>query len=175
MEWPTLATGTSWPLNIKESKINFIGRKITSQHEGGFTGISGSAIVADGKVQGATIDIDMSTTWSDNPKLTKHLLSNDFFAADKHPKARFATAEVDDGSAGTVTTHTIQGVLDMRGVLGRVRVPATMEIADGVAHIKGNFHINRQQWGVVYPGQPDNLIEDDVEIQIDLKFEQPAG
>ncbi len=173
--WPALPKGVAWALNSKESKIGFVGRKVTSQHEGGFTGLSGAAIVTDGVIQAASIDIDMSTTWSDHPRLTKHLLSDDFFDTEKHPQARFAAAEIEVGSAGTVTTHTIQGVLDMRGVLGRIRVPATISVADGAAHVKGNFHLNRQGWGIAYPGKPDNLIQDDVEIHIDLKFDQPTG
>jgi polyisoprenoid-binding protein YceI len=174
-EWPTLPTGTAWPLSAEGSSIGFVGRKITGQHVGGFNGLTGSVIVVDGAVVGATVNVDMGTTWSDNAKLTKHLLSGDFFDATTHPSARFATADIQAGSAGTVTTHTIQGVLDMRGTLGRVRVPSTIEVEGETARVRASFHINRQQWGIKFPGKPDNLIQDDVEIQVDLKFEQPAG
>ena len=130
--------------------------------------------MVDGAITAADINIDMSSTWADHPKLTKHLLSADFFEATQFKTARFATSDVQAGSAGTVTTHTVQGVLELRGTLGRVRAPVTIEIDQEKATVNGNFHINRQQWGITYPGKPDNLIQDDVNIRIDLTFSAPT-
>jgi hypothetical protein len=49
----------------------------------------------------------------------------------------------------------------------------TIEMGEEKATVHGNFQINRQQWGITYPGKPDNLIEDDVNIRIDLTFSAP--
>jgi polyisoprenoid-binding protein YceI len=173
VDWPKMPTGTAWAIDASQSKLTFIGRKISGQHEGGFKSLSGSAIVVDGAITAADINIDINSTWADHLKLTEHLLSADFFDATQFKTARFATSDVQAGSAGTVTTHTVQGVLELRGILGRVRAPVTIEMGEEKATVHGNFQINRQQWGITYPGKPDNLIEDDVNIRIDLTFSAP--
>lgn len=173
VEWPKMPNGTAWALDPSQSEIHFVGRKISGQHEGGFKTLTGSAIVVDGAITAADINIDMASTWADHEKLTKHLLSADFFDVTQFKTARFATSDVQSGSAGTVTTHTVRGVLDLRGVLGRVRAPATIEMSKEIATVHGNFHIDRQQWGITFPGKPDNLIQDDVKVRIVLTFLAP--
>jgi hypothetical protein len=35
--------------------------------------------------------------------------------------------------------------------------------------MKSEFDINRKDFGIVYPGKPDDLIRDEVVIRLDLK------
>ena len=63
------------PIGPETSKIGFIGSKVTGSHKGGFNAFTGSwALVAD-KPEASRIsaEIDMSSTWTDNDRLTGHL------------------------------------------------------------------------------------------------------
>ena len=70
-----------------DSKIEFIGSKVTGSHNGRFDRIAGEFIVADGKLASAghQIMIDISSMWTDSGRLTGHLTSPDFFDAAQYP------------------------------------------------------------------------------------------
>jgi hypothetical protein len=41
-------------------------------------------------------------------------------------------------------------------------------VSETGTQIIAEFSINRQNWGISYPGKPDNLIRDDVVVRFDL-------
>jgi polyisoprenoid-binding protein YceI len=58
----------------------------------------------------------------------------------------------------------------MKGQAKKVTFPATLEVSDAGVHGKAEFSINRKDWGIDYPGKPDDLIKDDVALILDLNF-----
>src|SRR6185503_14023280 len=73
-----------------DSKIGFVGSKVTGKHNGGFKNFAGKFNVSDGKIVGAPeIKIGMKSLWADNDRLTGHLKSADFFDVTKFPTATF--------------------------------------------------------------------------------------
>ena len=48
---------------------------------------------------GVSFEIEMSKLQSDNPRLTKHLLNEDFFDVEKFPKSTFTSTEIRAGAA----------------------------------------------------------------------------
>ena len=58
-----------------ESKIEFIGSKVTGNHGGGFEKFTAKLVVRDGQLvpNGTSVEIDMDSTWSDSDRLTGHL------------------------------------------------------------------------------------------------------
>lgn len=157
-------------LTTEGSSVGFIGAKLTGDHKGGFDKFSGSATVAGGKLVSMSIVIEMGSMTSDAADLTGHLMSPDFFNVAEHPQAKFDSLSVTEKTGDQGATHEIAGNLEMKGQAKKVTFPATLEVSDAGVHGKAEFSINRKDWGIDYPGKPDDLIKDDVALILDLNF-----
>jgi polyisoprenoid-binding protein YceI len=148
-----------------ESKIGFIGSKVTGHHLGGFKKFKGALTVADGKLTpNQVIEIDTTSLWADNDRLTGHLKSADFFAVDKYPTAIFSTTSIEPAASG----HTVTGNLNLHGVTKSISFPATIEVAEDHVAVKAEFSIKRFDFGIKFPGKADDLIRDEVVIQLNV-------
>lgn len=147
------------------SKIEFVGAKVTASHPGGFTDFSGSVRVGD-PIETSVIEVTVQTAslFADKEKLTKHLKSPDFFDVGKFPTATFRSTSIDKTAEG----HTIHGDLTLHGVTKRISFPATINATDAKVSANAEFSINRQDFGIAYPGMPDDLIRDLVVINLSL-------
>jgi polyisoprenoid-binding protein YceI len=152
---------------VEGTEVKFKGSKVTGAHEGGFRKVSGSVVVPDSDLTKATIDvnIDMTSTYSDDEKLTGHLTSPDFFDTAKFPTSTFkstAIAKTDDG-------YLVTGDLNLHGVTKSINFPAQIDLNGNQLGARAEFSINRKDFSIVYPGKPDDLIRDEVVILFDLK------
>jgi len=172
--FPAPAEGDKLPVNVASSTIAFVGRKVTGSHDGGFKAFEGDLVQKDGAVVGTSFVIEISSTFSDSEKLTGHLLKDDFFDAANHPQARFVSSKITAAASPGAISHMVEGVLEMRGKRRPLSFPATITASETSATVQASFDINRQNWGVSYPGKPDNLISDDVKIKLDLTFSPAA-
>jgi len=163
------AGAISYRFGPPDSKIEFVGAKVTGKHEGSFGSFSGTVAVPDGKAEQGTVtaEIDVASLKTDAEKLDGHLKSGDFFDVEKFPKARFASTSIKPG-AEQGRTHTVTGNLEMRGVTKSVTFPATINVTNDTVKVDAEFAINRKDWGIVYPGKPDDLIRDDVVVKLAL-------
>jgi polyisoprenoid-binding protein YceI len=149
-----------------ESKISFIGSKVTGSHDGGFHRFAGTIPVQNGRILvPAEIRIDMESIWSDNDRLTGHLKNEDFFDVPNHPVSTFVVTGLEP--AGT-DQHTVTGNLTLRGVTKSISFPATVRVADDEVTVQAEFAINRRDYNVNYAGRADDLIRDNVVIKLDL-------
>ena len=154
------------------SKIGFIGAKITGDHKGNFEKFSGSATVEGDKLTALEMTVETNSVKTDaDPDLGGHLMSADFFDAEKFPQAKFSLlgAEAKAGEGGA--THEISGNLEIRGKTNKVTFPATLTVSEAKVAGKAEFSINRKDWDIVYAGKPDDLIRDDVALILELDFE----
>jgi polyisoprenoid-binding protein YceI len=157
--------GTDYVIS-EESKIGFVGSKVTGSHDGGFNQFEGTIRVADGKIVGTPeIKIDLTSIWSDNDRLTGHLKSADFFEVEKYPISTFTVTSVVPSGSG----HTVTGNLDLHGVSKSISFPATIQVTDEEVTVKAEFAINRKDFNINYSGRADDLIRDNVVIRLDLK------
>src|SRR5436190_941267 len=94
---PALASSADFPLTGGNTTITFIGTKPNGKHEGGFKAVTGTASVDNNDLGTLKIklEIDMESLYSDNPKLTSHLKSGDFFGVTSNPKSKFASTKVE--------------------------------------------------------------------------------
>src|SRR5690606_4136447 len=113
------------------------------------------------------VEIDMGSVQVEPEKLEGHLKSPDFFDVEKHPKATFESTAVKAGGAGGAT-HTVTGNLTLHGVTRSISFPASIQVNGDTITVNAEFAINRKDFGIVYPGMPDDLIKDDVLIQLKL-------
>ena len=169
----TDAAGGTKYVFTPDSKIEFMGSKVTGKHEGGFKTFTGYFTVKDGKAVGNDhkVSIDMNSTWSDNEeKLTPHLKSDAFFDVAKYPQTTFDVTELKKDSD---TAYTVSGNFKLHGVEKNISFPATVSQNGENVKIDSEFKINRKDFGIVYAGQADNLIRDEVVIR--LKLEAKPG
>jgi polyisoprenoid-binding protein YceI len=152
----------------EQSKIGFVGSKVTGSHNGGFKKFTGYFTVKDGKPVGNEhkVVIDLGSTWSDAEKLTGHLKSPDFFDVEKHPKATFDVTELKENSPGN---YTVSGNFSLHGVEKNISFPAIVSQNGDAVTIDAKFDINRKDFGINYPGKVDDLIRDEVVIELDLE------
>lgn len=162
------ASGTL-ALSPGNTTIGFLGEKLVGSHEGKFTDFSGSVAFTDGDPLTAKISvkIDMSSVKTDAEKLDGHLQSADFFDVPNHPFGTFESTGVKAGGQGAAT-HTVEGNLTLRGVTRSIAIPAQIEVGEKTVSVKAEFSMNRQDYGIAFPGMPDNLIKDDVKIMLKI-------
>ena len=160
-----------------KSRIDWVGAKVTRDHDGSFKNFDGGIEYAGATPQKISFEIDLASIESDEPDLTKHLKTPDFFDVAKYPKATFTSTSLTPAGAGAPagTTHMLRGTLDLHGVQKEVVIPVKAEqTAEGV-RTTSEFTINRHDWGISYRGMADDLIKDNVLIKLDLSFPPPPA
>jgi polyisoprenoid-binding protein YceI len=156
------------------SSVGFVGAKVTGSHTGKFEKFSGTARVVGDKIDKIELVIELESVKSDSDKLDGHLKSADFFDVAKYPKAMFSSTEIKAGGEKGAT-HTITGVLDLHGEKKTISFPATITVTPDAVTGTSEFAINRKDFKIVYPGQPDNLIKDEVALKLSLKAPRKKG
>lgn len=166
----TAAKGEALEINPANSALTFILSKPTSKNNAGFTMFSGTLDLVNGKPEesSVSVDIDATSVFADDPGLTDHLKSADFFDVAKFPKASFKSTKIDEG-ARAPDNYTITGDLEMHGIAKSVTFPAKIDVTDGDVTVKAGFKVSRKDFGIVYAGKADNLIRDDVSIMLNVK------
>ncbi len=66
-------------------------------------------------------------------------------------------------------THTVSGNLTMKGITKNIEFPTGITFNENSVEATAKFNINRKQWDIVYLGQPDDLVKDDIHLGILLK------
>lgn len=151
------------------SNIRALGAKITATHPIDFKTFDGEIKVKDEALQSVNFTVDMASLESDHPKLTAHLKDKDFFFIEQYPKAMFKSTEIKAGSTEEGDwTHTVTGDFTIRGKTKRVSFPAKVMVEGGKVKANAEFVIDRKDFGVVYPGKPDDLVQDNVRMTINI-------
>ena len=165
---PQNVAGQKYRITNENSKIEFIGSKVTGSHNGSFQKFSGEINYAGAPERSrVSVTMDTASLIADDPKLTEHLKTADFFDVAKFPQATFVSTEIKPG--GQNATHTITGNLTLHGVTKAVTFPATINVTPDVANVDANFSINRKDFGINYAGAQDNLIRDDVVLKLTIR------
>jgi len=155
-----------------DSKIEWVGAKVTGDHTGGFNTFTGTGeIDNDGKLQTFKVEVETSSVFSDNEKLTGHLKSDDFFDVPNHPKASFEATRIVENPTET-GSHSVTGNMNLRGVTKTITVPAKIESHETGVKATSEFTLKRFDFGVAYTGKADDLIKDDVLMKLTLNFEK---
>lgn len=164
------AGGEKYSITPQNSRIEFVGSKVTGSHNGSFEAFNGEIDhVGDDPTKGrVSITIDMSSVKTDDPKLTNHLKTPDFFDVAKFPQAQFVSTEIKTGGEKGAT-HTVTGNLTLHGVTKAVTFPATIAVAPEAATVDSNFAINRKDFGVNFAGATDDLIRDEVVLKFTIR------
>lgn len=151
------------------SNIEFDASKVTGSHHGSFEKFSGVIDYAGQPEKShVKITIETSSVKTDDPGLTKHLQTPDFFDVAKYPEATFESTEMKPGGEKGAT-HTVTGNLQLHGVTKSITFPATIKVSPGEIAVDSTFAINRKDFGINYAGAADNLIRDEVVLTLHIR------
>lgn len=155
------------------SSITWVGSKVTRKHDGGFHAFTGSfhLVNNDPTQSSVQVDIDATSIWADNERLTGHLKSTDFFDVETYPTASFESASIVRESEG----YTVTGNLTLHGVTKGISFPATIQVAPDQITAQAEFFIKRFDFGIEYKGKADDLIRDEVVVKLDIVAKPEVG
>ncbi|MEQ8625897.1 MAG: YceI family protein [Vicingaceae bacterium] len=141
-------------VNNKISSIEWIGKKVTGQHEGTIKVKEGLINVEDGNLSNGMLVIDMSsiiiTDIKDpetNAKLAGHLNSDDFFGVENHPTA---TLKINSTKKVEGENYIIMADLTIKGHTEKVEIPATIKMEEDKVVAVGEVEIDRTKFGIRY-------------------------
>jgi polyisoprenoid-binding protein YceI len=195
---PSPSSGASFKVDPSASKIMWVGTKVSGYHSGPLQVKSGELMVQDGKVTNGKFVLDLTTIATTGPKgsqeamnakLTAHLRSNEFFDVANYPEATFEITSVepfsgkeepavvqDDNKLEEISeyrvanpSHTVSGNLTIKNITKNIQFPAQITVSENAVDAMAKFNIDRTQWGINYPGKPDDLIRNEIHLGIALK------
>ena len=160
----------------ENSRIEFVGSKVTGSEGGRFDKFSGAVYLADASPENSRVEIviDMNSVATDSNGLAEHLKNADFFDAPKFPHATFVSTEIKPGGEKGAT-HIVTGNLDLHGVTKAITFPATIKVDASAASLDAEFAINRKDFGITYAGRADDLIRDEVLIKLRVRAPRAAS
>jgi len=163
-------------VDASKSKITWVGKKVTGQHEGTVNLKEGSLIFKGDKLKGGSFTVDMNSISATDikadqgkDKLDGHLKADDFFGTDKYPTSTLVFKKIGDKGNGV---YTVTADLTIKGKTN----PATFDVT-----VKGNtanakLVIDRTKFDIKYGSGSffDNLgdktINDNFDITASLVF-----
>ena len=168
-----------YAFSAADSKLNFVGAKITKKHEGSFGAFSGKIEVSDADPTKSTVsfEVDTATLAADDPKLTGHLKSPDFFDVAKFPNAKFTSTSIKAGGENGAS-HTVTGNLEMHGVTKTITVPVTVKyraesaatkqagFAGNVLQTVARFDIKLSDYGIKIPAVAAGKVANTVQLVV---------
>ncbi len=159
---PEAAAGaeTVYAFDTGSSAISFMGSKVTGTHSGGWSEYTGTVKVPNGDFTKAAInvEIDMTSTFSDDADLTEKLKSADFFEVETYPTAKFVSTKNEQSDAG----YNVSGNLTLHGITKNLTFPAKVTLTDDKLTTEAEFSFDRKIFDINYDGMANDLIRDNV-------------
>jgi hypothetical protein len=157
----TLLAPYNWKVKTDAVKINFSMPK--EPHGTGSitgTGLNAEIILADqdvkskdgGVVPDAKIKavVDVSSLTTPKPGLTNHLMSPDFFDAEKFPKMTFTSTGIKSMLKNAMNgNYVAEGSLNIKDSTKNVSIPFTFESKDKEGTLKGTLEIFAGDYGIM--------------------------
>jgi polyisoprenoid-binding protein YceI len=148
-----------------KSTIQFEAAKVSRKHKGSFSEFSAAIIFENNMPQEVVFDIDLRSVKSDDKELDKRLLGRDFFFTQRFPIASFHAKQFQKGKA---EHYDVTGTLELRGVQKEITIPVQINNKNKKIQVISNFELNRKDFGIVYRGFPDDIIQDMVSVKLKL-------
>jgi len=161
-------------VNTETSSVEWIGKKITGQHNGTIKLQSGELAMTDGVLSGGSFVIDMSSiavtdlSGGGAEKLKGHLMSDDFFSTEAHPTATLVITEVN--KAGLRDELMVKGDLTIKGITKPISFPVLMDGDKATADIlvdRTNYDIKYGS-GSFFDNLGDKAIDNDFSLKVNL-------
>ena len=128
-----------------------------STFRGSFSKAAGSIVTDDGAVRSVDGTVRLENLVTEEPQLTGHLHSEDFFDAANHPEITFKSTSIEQVEADKLRIH---GELEIRGVTRPVELDAEIEGAGDDPYgntrlgITATGAVDRTDWGITWNAPP---------------------
>jgi polyisoprenoid-binding protein YceI len=165
-------------VNKSESTVTWNAKKVTGEHYGKVQISDANLDYQNGKIQGGSFDIDMTTITvedikdaNSNARLTNHLKSDDFFSVEKFNKSSFKITEAKTSNG---KDYQITGNLIIKGISNPVTFPAKVETQGEKIIATASIVFDRTKFDIKYrsgnyfENLADKLIYDDVSLEVKL-------
>ena len=147
------------------SKVHFVIKNFGINTRGSFDGIAGSITFDPANLSTASfnVTVDAKTVDTDIEARDNHLRKAEYFDVEKYPTISFRSTKV------TATNKDgylyLFGVLTIKNVSKEISFPFTQTSKDGGILFKGDFKINRRDYGV---GGSSFSVSDDVSVELSI-------
>tara|TARA_R110002111_G_scaffold172294_1_gene237860 strand:+ start:404 stop:991 length:588 start_codon:yes stop_codon:yes gene_type:complete len=170
----------NYKINTEISSVEWIGRKVTGQHNGVIQLKNGSYTFENGLIIKGEFTIDMQTIKindiedkEQNEKLQNHLISADFFAVKDHPTAKLVIQKSEKIGEDKLKVFAD---LEIKGISKRIDFEVTM-LKEGTKMVAvGEVDINRTEYDIRYGSGSffDNLGDKAIKDLFTIKFKVAA-
>ncbi len=144
----------SYKVDTQKSKITWVGKKVTGEHNGNVKISQGNFNVVNNQVKDGSFEIDLSsltvndiTDPAGNEKLVNHLKGDDFFATAKYPTAKFVITSVTPVSK---EQYTVNGNLTIKGITHPISFPATITQKNNSIVANGDIVVDRTKYDIKF-------------------------
>jgi len=163
-------------VDVSKSKITWVGKKVTGQHEGTVNLKDGALTFKGSKLSGGKFTVDMTSLAATDlaadqgkAKLEGHLKSPDFFGTEKFPTSTMIFRNVVDKGNGL---YTVTGDLTIK----EITKPVTFDVTVIGKTASAKFSVDRTKYDIKYGSGSffDNLgdktISDNFEVAATIQF-----
>ena len=132
------------------SKVHFTIKNFGIGTGGDLSGLNGIIDFVPSNLKAClfNVSVDVKTIDTDNGTRDKHLRSADYFDADKFPKIILKSTSVNLTTPKTANMYYFTGTLTIHGVTKVIEFPFTASTQGKDLLFKGDFDINRTDFGV---------------------------
>lgn len=169
---------TTYTVDPQKTKIEYVGKKVTGQHNGTISVKNGNLVFKGAELSGGEIVVDMNSmtvtdiTDADTAgKFLGHMKSEDFFNTQKYPESKLVIKKTKKVGSDL----EVMGDLTMIGKTQPVNFKVTnWKWSDKEVTGKAKLVLDRTKWdlrygsGKFFKGLGDKMIHDDFELMIDL-------
>lgn len=167
------ASQDKYTADTEQSKLLWLGEKVTGQHTGTINLQSGWLTWKDNKIVAGEFLVDMASIKDTeaNARLEGHLKSDDFFGTEKYPVSKLVITGSTPFDKGT---GVISGTLTIKGISNKVEFKAALQKQDSNMWFYSNLIIDRTLYNIRYGSGSffDNLgdktIFDEFKLKISL-------
>jgi polyisoprenoid-binding protein YceI len=180
--------GQIYAIDTTDSYVKFTGNGVGKNHPGRFKLVSGEVGISGNKITGGKFVIDIKSMKLEqegamiHDKLRPHLLSGDFFDANKFGTATFEITKIEpyqpngqDSSIVDGANFNVSGNLKIKDDTRNITFPTRVELGNNDLTARANFNIDRTQWKINYGSDKtlgDKFISQTVNIEVILWAEK---
>lgn len=169
---------TTYTVDPQKTKVEYVGKKVTGQHNGTVSVKSGNLVFKGAELSNGEIIVDMNSMTVEDikekeyqDKFLGHMKSEDFFNTQKYPESKLVIKKTKKVGSDL----EVMGELTMIGKTQPVNFKVTnWEWSDKEVKGKAKLVLDRTKWhlkygsGKFFKGLGDKMINDEFELMIDL-------
>ncbi|MEQ8904366.1 YceI family protein [Ekhidna sp.] len=167
----------TYKVNIEKSTVEWVGKKVTGQHNGVIDLKGGRLEMEDGKLVGGIFTIDMTTIEDKDlsgeykGKLEGHLKSDDFFGVEKYPTSTFVITKAVPQGPGR---YKVIGNITIKEKTEQIQFTANVEEKEGKIYASATLTIDRSKFdvrfgsGSFFDNLGDKTIYDNFDLTVNL-------